>query len=68
MQRGRGRTYVESRRVAAEDAREVELLHLLLEPARQAGVHARPAREHDVLVELSADIDRGILDRLEQHL
>ena len=38
-------------RVALEDALQVQLLDLPLQPRRQPGVHGGAAREHDVLVE-----------------
>jgi hypothetical protein len=60
--------HVQAGGIAAEHAGEVELLHLLLEPRRQSGVHRRAAGEDDVLVELGADVDGGGLDRLEEHL
>ena len=60
-------THVQTRRVAVQDARKVELLHLLLETAREAGVHAGATGEDDMLVELSADVDGGVLDGLEEH-
>lgn len=62
------RTHIEARGVAVENAGEVELLHLLLEPAGEAGVHARAAGEDDVFVELGADVDGCGLDGLEEHL
>ena len=62
------RTHVKSRWVTVEDAGEVELLHFLLEPAGEAGIHARAAGENDVFVELGADVDGCGLDRLEEHL
>jgi hypothetical protein len=65
MTRDKDWTYIEMRRVAIEHARDVQLLHFFFEAAREAGVHARPAREYDVLVQLLADVDRGTLDRLE---
>jgi hypothetical protein len=61
-------THVQALWVAVEDASEVQLLHLLLEPRREARVHAAPAGEDDVLIELGADVDGGGLDRLEEHL
>lgn len=64
----KGQTDLEPLRVAVEHLAQVELLHLLLESRRQAGVHARSTRENDVLVEVGPDIDRGGLDRVEEHL
>lgn len=55
-------------RVAVEDARQPELLDLLLEPGREAGVHAAAAREDDGLEEGGAHVDVGGLDGLEQEL
>jgi hypothetical protein len=57
--------YIQMRRVAIEHAREVQLLHFFFEAAREAGVHARSAGEHDVLVQPCADVDRRALGRLE---
>jgi hypothetical protein len=65
MTRDKDWTYIETRRVAIEHAREVQLLHFFFEAAREAGVHAQSAREHDVLLQLRADVDRRTLDRLE---
>lgn len=59
-------THVQPRWIAVEDTGEVQLLHLLLETAGQAGVHARSAGENDVFVELGADVERGCLDGLEE--
>ena len=60
-------THVQTRRVAIQDAREVELLHLLLEAAWETGVHAGATGEDNMLVELGADVDGGILNGLEEH-
>lgn len=62
------RTHVEALGVAAEDAREVQLLHLLLEARREARVHGRAAGEDDVLVQVATDVDGRGLDRLEEEL
>ena len=60
-------THVQTRRVTVKHAGEVELLHFLLETAREAGVHAGATGEDDVLVELGADVDGGVLNGLEEH-
>ena len=54
--------------VPIKHPREVQLLHLFFQAAGQARVHARAAGEHDVLVQLRAYVDRGVLDRFEEHL
>ena len=61
-------THVQSLWVTAEHPRQVQLLHLLLQPARESGVHARASGEDDVLVQLAAHIDRGGLDRVKEAL
>ena len=65
--KGSRNTHVQTRRVAVQDAREVELLHLLLKAAGETGVHAGATGEDDMLVELGADVDGGVLDGLEEH-
>ena len=64
---GSRNTHVQTRRVAVQHTRKVELLHLLLEATREAGVHAGATGEDDMLVELGADVDGGVLDGLEEH-
>ena len=66
--KSKGGMYIETRRVAIENAREVQLLHLFFKAAREAGVHARATGQDNVLVQLGADVDRRRLDRLEEHL
>jgi hypothetical protein len=61
-------THIQSGRVAVENTREIELLHLLLEARGQTRVHARAAGEHNMLVEFRADVDGSGLNRLEEHL
>lgn len=60
--------FAEALRVPAQDAREPQLLKLLLEARRQAGVHAAAAREHDGLEEGGAHVDVGGLDGVEEEL
>jgi hypothetical protein len=64
MTRDKGRTYIQMPRVEIEHARSP----FFFEAAREAGVHARSAGDHDMLVQLRADADRHALDRLEEHL
>jgi hypothetical protein len=54
--------------VPAQDAREPQLLELLLETRRQAGVHAATTREHDGLEEGRAHVNVGGLDGVEEEL
>lgn len=54
--------------VPAQDAREPQLLELLLEARRQAGVHAATARKHDSLEERGAHVNVGGLDGVEEEL
>lgn len=58
----------ESLGVALQRPRQPQLLQLLLQTRRQAGVHAAAAREDDRLEQGRADIHIGRLDRVEQEL
>ena len=60
------RTHLQTRTITAEHTREVQLLHLLLESTGEAWVHGRPAREHNVLVQLGARVDGCLLNCLEE--
>lgn len=51
-----------------KDLGQIKLLHLFLQPTRQARVHRAPAAEDDVLVEVLSDVDRAGLDGLEEQL
>ncbi len=41
-----------------------EPLHVPLEPAPKVSKHGRPAREHNVVVQRAAGVDRAVLDHL----
>lgn len=68
LEEERQRTDRQFFRVALEDAFQVQLLDLALEPRRQARVHRRAARQHDVLVERRPHVDVGRLDRRKHQL
>ena len=64
----KAKAHIQTRWVPIKHAREVQLLHLFFQAAGQARVHARAAGEHDVLVQVRAYVDCGVLDRFEEHL
>lgn len=59
-------TYLQPLGVSSQDTGKVQLLHLLLQPARQTRVHARSTGQNNVFVELRSGIDSRLLDCLEE--
>ena len=55
-------------RVSLEHPLEVELLDLPLQATGQTRQHGGAAGQHDVLVQVSADVDVSRLDRVEEQL
>ena len=55
-------------RVSLEHPFEVELLDLSLQPTGQTRQHGGAAGQHDVLVQVTADVDVPRLDRVEEQL
>ena len=60
-------TYAESFRIPLEHLAQMQLLHFLLESARQTRVHTRSTRQNNVLVEIRSNIDRSSLHGVEKH-
>ncbi len=64
-------TYLKLRQplwIAVENAREPQLLELLLQTRGQAGVHGTSTRQDDCLEQTASDIDVGRLDGVEERL
>ena len=61
-------TYVQSLRVPLQHPRKPQLLHFLLQPRWQTGVHAATTTEHNCPVQTGAHVHISTLDGVEKHL